>query len=189
MPRKTRNTGFRGTSTTMGFNEAAARCRGKRNWPVDAMIQVLLASMRPRPDAAENRAGTARRTAVVRRFNEAAARCRGKRVNTAPRQARGNSFNEAAARCRGKPARPPLVDRGRAASMRPRPDAAENAYDAVRDIGRGGASMRPRPDAAENMARRTRHWTASCGFNEAAARCRGKLHRLADRARRPPMLQ
>ena len=37
-------------------------------------------------------------------------------------------FNEAAARCRGKPPRSAArAHRARAASMRPRPDAAENA--------------------------------------------------------------
>ena len=40
---------------------------------------------------------------------------------------------------------------GRAASMRPRPDAAENAvYDATEKV-EEEASMRPRPDAAENL--------------------------------------
>ena len=53
-----------------------------------------------------------------------------------PRKTRGGAklnrppwhgFNEAAARCRGKPrARAPEITRPRAASMRPRPDAAEN---------------------------------------------------------------
>ena len=61
------------------------------------------------------------------RFNEAAARCRGK-----PRARRGASgprprFNEAAARCRGKRIGGSLMGRhSAAASMRPRPDAAEN---------------------------------------------------------------
>ena len=62
------------------------------------------ASMRPRPDAAENR----RRR---RRIWCSSRRC----------------FNEAAARCRGKPrAGAPRVRAGARASMRPRPDAAEN---------------------------------------------------------------
>ena len=62
-----------------------------------------LASMRPRPDAAENNLGTQNGVPV------------------------GFCFNEAAARCRGKPAGrgSGAVRRGRA-SMRPRPDAAEN---------------------------------------------------------------
>ena len=36
------------------------------------------------------------------------------------------------------------------ASMRPRPDAAENAINAVLRGDQPAASMRPRPDAAEN---------------------------------------
>ena len=64
------------------------------------------------------------------------------------------SFNEAAARCRGK------LFRGRerggrvSASMRPRPDAAENPEPPQEAGELVAASMRPRPDAAEN--RRTR---------------------------------
>ena len=60
-------------------------------------------------------------------------------------------FNEAAARCRGKPTRRPT--RGAAArwaSMRPRPDAAENAVATAAQKHVDAASMRPRPDAAEN---------------------------------------
>ena len=60
------------------------------------------------------------------------------------------SFNEAAARCRGKQ---------QPRELRP---------------GRKPASMRPRPDAAENMRRRTDDALPVVGFNEAAARCRGK---------------
>ena len=62
-------------------------------------------------------------------------------------------FNEAAARCRGKRARAPHRRRAAGASMRPRPDAAEN--EAVRRADRPAvsASMRPRPDAAENFER------------------------------------
>ena len=37
------------------------------------------------------------------------------------------------------------------ASMRPRPDAAENSRNLPPDSRDVGASMRPRPDAAENM--------------------------------------
>ena len=39
------------------------------------------------------------------------------------------------------------------ASMRLRPDAAENFPDLAGDPRRGKASMRPRPDAAENLHR------------------------------------
>ena len=38
------------------------------------------------------------------------------------------------------------------ASMRPRPDAAENASDNAYRLRTNTASMRPRPDAAENAA-------------------------------------
>ena len=60
------------------------------------------------------------------------------------------------------------------ASMRPRPDAAENLEWDGRPLPERIASMRPRPDAAENEEEEdmTRHWWQ--GFNEAAARCRGK---------------
>ena len=60
-------------------------------------------------------------------------------------------FNEAAARCRGKLGIGEIpAGAAGGASMRPRPDAAENA--AERAAGRAAvpASMRPRPDAAEN---------------------------------------
>ena len=40
-----------------------------------------------------------------------------------------------------------------------------------------GASMRPRPDAAENRAGPAAVLAAPAGFNEAAARCRGKPRR------------
>ena len=36
------------------FNEAAARCRGKRRQPGAGIPPAPIASMRPRPDAAEN---------------------------------------------------------------------------------------------------------------------------------------
>ena len=160
------------------FNEAAARCRGKRP---------------PRP-CPSHRAGT--------RFNEAAARCRGKRGLTTGGDDAGTGFNEAAARCRGKRAgraggfvpdlasmrpRPDAAEnvpvrRNHAvplvrASMRPRPDAAENRGDDGDVVACPDASMRPRPDAAENA-----HQPSDClsrwrGFNEAAARCRGKRRR------------
>ena len=53
MPRKTR----RATTTSAwspGFNEAAARCRGKPRAVLLLPLQEGPASMRPRPDAAEN---------------------------------------------------------------------------------------------------------------------------------------
>ena len=60
--------------------------------------------------------------------------------------------------------------------MRPRPDAAEKP--ARRRTKRrrpaAPASMRPRPDAAENRAADAAAGRRRSGFNEAAARCRGK---------------
>ena len=60
-----------------GFNEAAARCRGKpvQGFPLQSDI---LASMRPRPDAAENPLREPVTDPRPQGFNEAAARCRGK---------------------------------------------------------------------------------------------------------------
>ena len=180
------NTDFR-----PGFNEAAARCRGKQvdhrdqrgrraasmrprpdaaENPLQGGARALAqgASMRPRPDAAENGSGPAASSWMADRFNEAAARCRGKRRNArATMTSTWSRFNEAAARCRGK--RPGSADvpvllialqflaggeGHRVASMRPRPDAAENrGARRRRDLG-DAASMRPRPDAAENAAGR-----------------------------------
>ena len=121
------------------------------------------ASMRPRPDAAENYATALPSGGGAPGFNEAAARCRGKRQEAAhhsPLQT--ERFNEAAARCRGKPARGRVTDAMIC------------------------ASMRPRPDAAENTRRRTPSGIRSSSFNEAAARCRGKRCRTAPcRCRRP----
>ena len=134
-----------------GFNEAAARCRGK---PTQ---RRNLAAPHPRS------------------FNEAAARCRGKRPHD--RQVPG-----AARRASMRP-RPDAAEndqgmeyiRHRAdASMRPRPDAAENPEAAVRAARRDLASMRPRPDAAENANAAPPSTRRRRGFNEAAARCRGK---------------
>ena len=70
----------------------------------------------------------------------------------------------------------PLVDEK--ASMRPRPDAAENGPLTIDHDHGGRASMRPRPDAAENTEGRADVDVRNDRFNEAAARCRGK--------RRPP---
>ena len=110
------------------FNEAAARCRGKRAGLPPRSRGAAPASMRPRPDAAENGSRKICSPVSRRRFNEAAARCRGKRRRraaagsrpaasmrprpdaaengraVAPNADRQPSFNEAAARCRGKPA-------------------------------------------------------------------------------------
>ena len=144
-----------------GFNEAAARCRGKlavrrapgqiddvasmrprpdaaENFVRISHCQVSVrASMRPRPDAAENTRDRRRGRAGPRRFNEAAARCRGKRASPPTALAGGRGFNEAAARCRGKRTRPARrTPAARPASMRPRPDAAENRRSARGGFGR-----------------------------------------------------
>ena len=60
-------------------------------------------------------------------FNEAAARCRGKLRMPAGEDSVHSRFNEAAARCRGKRKDAVARRRRQRASMRPRPDAAENS--------------------------------------------------------------
>ena len=114
-----------------GFNEAAARCRGKTLTKWLESLRRVRASMRPRPDAAE------------------------KRPAACPRRGRRGGFNEAAARCRGKTPRGGAGGAcGHRASMRPRPDAAEKRRPRRRRARREvGASMRPRPDAAEKRRR------------------------------------
>ena len=62
---------------TIGFNEAAARCRGKRELETVRGERRGLASMRPRPDAAENpcfyaRARSGSRSASMRPRPDAA---------------------------------------------------------------------------------------------------------------------
>ena len=69
-----------------------------------------------------------RSSAAIFCFNEAAARCRGKLAKFVPESPAGDAcFNEAAARCRGKRIDGNFLARARSASMRPRPDAAENS--------------------------------------------------------------
>ena len=133
------------------FNEAAARCRGKHG-VARRLPPVAGASMRPRPDAAENSSSRTIHMPRTFRFNEAAARCRGKRGrHVTPKRPATGCFNEAAARCRGKLYNVTLKASGAlAASMRPRPDAAENALIGRHRYRPQFASMRPRPDAAEN---------------------------------------
>ena len=120
-----------------GFNEAAARCRGKQPEHAAPGGAGDRASMRPRPDAAENACGGTGLPTDPACFNEAAARCRGKRPGWRTSGWASACFNEAAARCRGKHARrpraPPLPP---AASMRPRPDAAENPPPPTRERAR-----------------------------------------------------
>ena len=54
MPRKTSARAATSKPSTTSFNEAAARCRGKRAPGSAAAPAAAVASMRPRPDAAEN---------------------------------------------------------------------------------------------------------------------------------------
>ena len=120
------------------FNEAAARCRGKRLRAADPRAPgAVPASMRPRPDAAENTPSTTTPRRPPWCFNEAAARCRGKpAARRCCATGTGRRFNEAAARCRGKrPGTAPVRAHVREASMRPRPDAAENeTMTAISDV-------------------------------------------------------
>ena len=51
------------------------------------------------------------------------------------------------------------------------------------------ASMRPRPDAAENSVGRRGKPCGECRFNEAAARCRGKQQWRAKKQRARARLQ
>ena len=103
MPRKTRIVKGGCPAGAPRFNEAAARCRGKRSrWTTSCPGWSSC-------------------------FNEAAARCRGKRGGSPRGPAGRQRFNEAAARCRGKQkTRVRRLLQEVAASMRPRPDAAEN---------------------------------------------------------------
>ena len=99
-------------------------------------------------------------------------------------------FNEAAARCRGKRGQAGHHRGGRAASMRPRPDAAENTLGRQHPLLHpAGASMRPRPDAAENAGAKTTCGWRTGGFNEAAARCRGKRKQFGQLPAPLPRLQ
>ena len=153
MPRKTAPAQFaieRGEVASMRPRPDAAE-----NLRDDAVVppENPLASMRPRPDAAENHAlqdeqEVGLEPASMRPRPDAAENRRPPASGSGSPRPR---FNEAAARCRGKP---PI----NWSPCHPR----------------GCASMRPRPDAAENRARCPPP-ARCCGcFNEAAARCRGK---------------
>ena len=109
------------------------------------------ASMRPRPDAAEN-------------FGNCAKQAQTNPASMRPRPDAAENCADAW-RSSGR----------RWASMRPRPDAAENVANPDAFDFMPPASIRPRPDAAENVVGRLQHLAAAVGFNEAAARCRGKL--------------
>ena len=102
MPRKTAATRPARNTGRSGFNEAAARCRGKHTAPEPIISPAVEASMRPRPDAAENATARERHGRGSTGFNEAAARCRGKPTLRLAAGGRTGRFNEAAARCRGK---------------------------------------------------------------------------------------
>ena len=78
MPRKTARRPSSATTVAARFNEAAARCRGKPSPSSAARSRQARASMRPRPDAAENPPDPFGHQRVDDSFNEAAARCRGK---------------------------------------------------------------------------------------------------------------
>ena len=106
MPRKTVTTTTLTTTRIRRFNEAAARCRGKRFQSRPTRARVDVASMRPRPDAAENDGahvyGDVPLVASMRPRPDAA-----ENVARAVMSAKYRpSFNEAAARCRGKPVQP-----------------------------------------------------------------------------------
>ena len=121
---------------------------------VDCDGASVRASMRPRPDAAENHVPAAERRRGHWRFNEAAARCRGKPDGRADRR---QGVLAASMRPRPDAAENNRVRRRRRgaerASMRPRPDAAENARRLrAKGLEAARASMRPRPDAAENLS-------------------------------------
>ena len=166
--------GGRPPATAIGFNEAAARCRGK---PFVRRRQPGMhpASMRPRPDAAENVRpivpALPRARASMRPRPDAAENAQ---VFHDPRpgkiaasmRPRPDAAENACAAGRARA--------GRYASMRPRPDAAENVRAAAAKTGIPEASMRPRPDAAENRRGRGSGRPTGGRFNEAAARCRGK---------------
>ena len=67
MPRKTTDGQDDHCPADRSFNEAAARCRGKPELEPRDVHGAVAASMRPRPDAAENRATArgGRRSTVV----------------------------------------------------------------------------------------------------------------------------
>ena len=117
---------FTNICTCSNFNEAAARCRGKREARRHRR-RYTRTSMRPRLDAAENASHSAYFSAAAFDFNEAAARCRGKRD-----------------------ALELVAEAGPDTSMRPRLDAAENESTGAGLAHIATTSMRPRLDAAEN---------------------------------------
>ena len=110
-----------------GFNEAPAKCRGKRTVPCERSRRNL-------------------------RFNEAPAKCRGKRIRGRGTQLRLWGFNEAPAKCRGKRAGTwRYVTASGQASMRPQRNAGEKLdQNPVKGHRVDFASMRPQRNAGEN---------------------------------------
>ena len=108
--------------------------RKTRGDPIAIRWWTSPASMRPRPDAAENG-----------------------RPDVGFRQARLASMRprpDAAENVAGEEGR---IARRRDASMRPRPDAAENIGEEITKVdAEDKLQMRPRPDAAENSRGRAR---------------------------------
>ena len=154
MPRKTPSRGRGRVPAGLRFNEAAARCRGKRT--ASGAEAIARSGFNEAAARCRGKRPTAsgRSSAAIFCFNEAAARCRGKpRSSRSPHPVTVTGFNEAAARCRGKPTRVGRTGSRRCdASMRPRPDAAENSHGPPPSARTTEtASMRPRPDAAENV--------------------------------------
>ena len=103
-----------------------------------------------------------------------------------PRKTRGGDYDAAVGCVASMRPRPDATENGlckeldlvsHRASMRPRPDATENPLSTQRLMRRMQASMRPRPDATENACiALTTAPRPPAGFNEAAARCHGKLN-------------
>ena len=101
MPRKTSSIASMRSSSAC-FNEAAARCRGKRLPQISCCARAFARFKRPRPDAAEN--GPARHERSERG-----------RASMRPRPDAAENSGDVAGALEGA-----------RASMRPRPDAAEN---------------------------------------------------------------
>ena len=200
MPGKTKDSSDFHGGAQRSFNEAPAKCRGKR--PKDGASQFPSSS-----------------------FNEAPAKCRGKHVAihhfgqggelASMRPQRNAGENRQAVpvqpvrrRASMRPQRnagenrcPPLVERtddvasmrpqrnagenfaGTArkresywvASMRPQRNAGENVVAGLQPPRCDHASMRPQRNAGENEGIRRRFLCDPDGFNEAPAKCRGKL--------------
>ena len=110
--RPQRNAGENGLTARLqglwrrSFNEAPAKCRGKRR-EVDVVFPIR------------------------RSFNEAPAKCRGKRAGRRSASGWKRRFNEAPAKCRGKQRNGIQLAFAQHASMRPQRNAGENGVNAV----------------------------------------------------------